>query len=167
LIQSRPVLPLGIETEIKIRKAELSDAAVVTDFNVRLAAESEGLQLDPACVAAGVDAVLRDATKGIYFVAEAEGAVVGQLMITYEWSDWRNGTIWWLQSVFVREDFRRRQVFRKLFHHLERLAREQKDVCGLRLYMHGDNQRARQTYERLGMKATCYEVFELEIGNDA
>jgi len=167
LIRSRRALLLGIEHEIKIRRAELSDAAVVADFNVRLAAESEGLHLDPACVAAGVDAVLRHPAKGIYFVAESNGAVVGQLMITYEWSDWRNANIWWLQSVFVKEEFRRQQVFRKLFHHLERLAREQKDVCGLRLYMHADNLRARQTYEKLGMKATRYEVFELELENDA
>ncbi|SPE56699.1 GCN5-related N-acetyltransferase [Verrucomicrobia bacterium] len=138
----------------------------MTDFNVRLAAETEGLQLDPACVATGVAAVLNDPAKGIYFVAESDGAVVGQLMITYEWSDWRNGNIWWIQSVYVKEGFRRRQVFRKLFDHLVRLARETPDVCGLRLYMHGDNLRARQTYERLGMTATRYEVFEMELRRD-
>jgi GNAT superfamily N-acetyltransferase len=163
LIPLRRVLTLGIENEIKIRKAEPSDAAVITDFNVRLAAESEKLHLDRACVALGVAAVLEDPAKGIYFIAEAEGAVAGQLMITYEWSDWRNGNIWWIQSVYVKEEFRRRQVFRKLFDHLVQLARGQKDVCGLRLYMHGDNLRARQTYERLGMKATHYEVFEKEL----
>jgi len=93
--------------ELKIREAALSDAPVIADFNLRLADESEGLRLEPVTVQAGVTAELTDPTKGIYYVAEVEGAVVGQLMITYEWSDWRNGTIWWIQSVYVKPEFRR------------------------------------------------------------
>jgi GNAT superfamily N-acetyltransferase len=149
--------------EIKIREAAVSDGLVIADFNLRLAEESEGLRLDAACVQAGVAALLKDPGKGIYYVAEAEGAVVGQLMITYEWSDWRNGTIWWLQSVYVKPEFRRAGVFRALFNYLRDLAQAQKEVCSLRLYMHGDNVRARQAYERLGMSRTRYEVFELEV----
>ena len=149
--------------QIKIRQATVSDAAVIAEFNRRLALETEGLRLDPAQVEAGVAALLRDRSKGIYYVAEAAGQVVGQLMITYEWSDWRNGNLWWIQSVYVKEEFRRAGVFRRLFEHLGAVAREQKDVRALRLYMHADNLRARQSYERLGMKDTRYQVYELEL----
>ncbi len=155
------ILPSGMD--IKIRKAALADLPVIADFNVRLAQESEGLALDPARVEAGVRAVLIDPAKGIYYVAEAEGTVAGQLMITYEWSDWRNGTIWWIQSVYVKQEFRRAGVFRALFHHLHGLARTHKDVCTLRLYVHAENARACQSYEQLGMSRTKYQVFELEV----
>src|ERR1700740_2002554 len=110
---------------MKIRKAALNDAALITDFNIRLAWESEELKRDPETVRRGVEAVLKDTSKGIYFVAELpEAGVVGQLMITYEWSDWRNGNIWWIQSVYVSEPFRGRGVFQGLFNHLELMARE-------------------------------------------
>ena len=148
---------------MNIRQATLSDAPVIADFNIRLAEESEQLRLEADCVSAGVAAVLRDAAKGIYFVAEMDATVVGQLMITYEWSDWRNGNIWWIQSVYVREEFRGQGVFQALFKHLQGLAQAAKEVCCLRLYMHGDNARARHSYERLGMRRTSYEVFELEL----
>jgi GNAT superfamily N-acetyltransferase len=96
-------------------------------------------------------------------VAIADTQVVGQLMITYEWSDWRNGTIWWLQSVYVKQEFRRQGVFRLLFNHVQNLARADKTVCGIRLYMHVDNSQARKSYLQLGMKHTHYEVFELDF----
>ena len=143
----------------------LADAAVIAEFNLRLAEESENLRLDPNCVEAGVEALLRDPDKGLYFVAESGGAVVGQVMITYEWSDWRNGNIWWLQSVYVKPEFRQWGIFRRLFEYLQTTALEQKDVRSLRLYMHAENTRARQSYEKLGMKRTQYEVFELELPN--
>jgi GNAT superfamily N-acetyltransferase len=142
----------------------LGDAAVIAEFNQRLAQETENLRLDAACIGPGVAALLEDEAKGIYYMAEAGGAVVGQVMITYEWSDWRNGNLWWLQSVYVKPEFRRRGIFRALFRHLTDLARADKSVCGLRLYMHRENQTARRSYERLGMKRTPYEVFELETG---
>lgn len=134
------------------------------EFNLRLAAETEDLKLDPAFVEPGVASLLADPAKGIYFVAHLKGTIIGQVMITYEWSDWRNGNIWWLQSVYVRQDFRQQGVFRKLFRHVENLARAREDVCGLRLYMHAENSRARQSYERLGMRHTAYEVFEMSLG---
>ncbi|MGO8929218.1 MAG: N-acetyltransferase family protein [Limisphaerales bacterium] len=149
--------------ELKIREAALSDAPVIAAFNVRLAEESERLRLEAATVQAGVAAELKDLAKGIYYVAEIEGAVVGQLMITYEWSDWRNGTIWWIQSVYVKPEFRRTGVFRALFNHVRTLAQWRKDVCSLRLYVHAENARARQSYERLGMTRTQYEIFELDV----
>ena len=152
---------------ITIRTAQLADAQVVCEFNLRLARETEQLELDPERVLAGVSALLADPGKGIYFIAEVDGVVAGQLMITYEWSDWRNGRIWWLQSVFVREECRRSGVFRVLFDHVSALARAQPELRGLRLYMHADNVRARQTYERLGMEPTPYEVFELAFASTA
>jgi len=148
---------------MNIRLATPADVSVVTDFNLLLADETEQLKLDPPTVRAGVTAVLNDKHKGLYFVAELDGRIAGQLMITYEWSDWRNGDLWWLQSVYVHPDFRSRGVFRALFTHLTELARARKDVAGIRLYMHHDNETARRTYERVGMKRAGYEVFELDF----
>ena len=151
--------------DIIIRQASLSDTPVIAEFNIRLAMETEDLRLDAACVNAGVAAILGDPTKGIYYVAEVGGTVAGQLMVTYEWSDWRNGNLWWIQSVYVKHEFRRLGVFRQLFRHLESVARGRPDVRGLRLYMHVDNSKARQTYENLGMHQTRYEVFEMEFAS--
>ncbi|HEV2394378.1 MAG TPA: GNAT family N-acetyltransferase [Verrucomicrobiae bacterium] len=141
----------------------MSDAPVLAEFNIRLAHETENMRLDPTTVALGIAALLRDAAKGVYYVAEVNGAVVGQVMITYEWSDWRNGNLWWLQSVYVQKEFRGRGVFRALFGHLTTLARGQGEVRALRLYMHSENERARRSYEALGMRRTAYEVFELDL----
>jgi GNAT superfamily N-acetyltransferase len=149
--------------DISVREASLPDWAIIADFNVRLARESEDLDLDPARVETGVRAILTDPAKGIYYVAEDAGAVVGQLMVTYEWSDWRNGLIWWIQSVYVRPEFRRAGVFRALFRHLQSLARVQKEVCTLRLYVHGENAQAHRSYERMGMSRTKYQIYELEL----
>jgi GNAT superfamily N-acetyltransferase len=146
-----------------IREAKPTDAAVVADFNLRLADETENLALNPATVRAGVEALLRDRTRGLYYVAESGGQVVGQLMITYEWSDWRNGNIWWLQSVYVLPKHRGAGVFRALFAHLEQLAAADPEVCTLRLYMHEGNATARRSYEKLGMLPTHYLVFEKEV----
>ena len=96
-------------------------------------------------------------------MGERDGEVVGQLLITYEWSDWRNGNFWWIQSVYVKEALRGRGVFRALFAHVEKLAKARKDVCGLRLYMDTHNAPARKTYERLGLKRTNYELFEMDF----
>src|SRR5215469_18366688 len=108
--------------EILVRQASWADRVIIADFNVRLADESEALRLEPEVVQAGVDVLLKDPAKGVYYVAEVTGAVAGQIMITYEWSDWRNGNLWWLQSVYVQPEFRRRGVFRRLFEHVRALA---------------------------------------------
>ncbi len=161
LIRHAPVVESGME--ITIRQAVPADGPVIADFNVRLAEETEGLRLDPARVQAGVGALLEDPAKGVYYVAEANGAVVGQLMITYEWSDWRNGNLWWIQSVYVKPEFRAQGIFRRLFEHVKNLAREQPGVPALRLYVHAENSRAHRSYERLGMSRTHYEVFEMDL----
>jgi len=148
---------------ITIRRAVPGDAAVIADFNLRLATETEQLRLNPAVVQAGVSALLNDAAKGVYFVAELDGEVAGQLMITYEWSDWHNGNIWWFQSVYVGEKFRGAGVFTALFNHVRALAETQGGVSCLRLYMETHNSRARRVYDKLGFKKTYYEVLELSL----
>ena len=148
---------------MKIRTGVPGDLAIIADFNIKLALESENLTLDPKVVTAGVAAVLKDRSRGIYFVAEIDGVIAGQLMITYEWSDWRNGNIWWIQSVYVAEAHRGAGVFKALFRHVEMLARESREVCSLRLYMEKHNERARRAYEKLGMKEMHYDVLEFSI----
>jgi GNAT superfamily N-acetyltransferase len=148
---------------LNIRPARPSDVSVIADFNARLAKETEQRQLDLGRLAQGVAALLSDPAKGTYFLAEVDGEVVGQLLITCEWSDWRDGSFWWIQSVYVAESFRGRGVFRALFAHVQEQAKAQKDVCGLRLYMDAHNAPARKTYERLGLKQTNYELFEMDF----
>jgi GNAT superfamily N-acetyltransferase len=143
-----------------IRPAGPADAAVVAEFNRLLAWETEHKRLDPAVLARGVGRLLADPARGFYLMAEADGQVVGQLMATFEWSDWRDGWFWWVQSVYVRDDFRRAGVFRALFAELVGRARAAGDVVGLRLYVEKDNRRAQATYESLGLKEAGYFVRE-------
>jgi GNAT superfamily N-acetyltransferase len=145
---------------MRIRRATLDDADTICDFNVRLARESEGKTLEMSQVRPGVAAIFSDAAKGRYYVAEIDGRVVGQLAITFEWSDWRNGWIWWIQSVYVRDDARRLGVFRALFDHLQAEARNETNVIGIRLYVEDENRAAHSTYEKLGLKWTTYRVME-------
>lgn len=143
-----------------IRNATPDDAGVVASYNCRMAEETEGRTLDQGVIGPGVAAVLGDPALGRYWVAESDGKVVGQLMVTFEWSDWRNGMIWWIQSVYVHPDHRRSGIFRALFRHVEALAKAEPGVCGLRLYHEQDNERARRTYESLGMVYPGYRVME-------
>jgi GNAT superfamily N-acetyltransferase len=143
-----------------IRRATVDDAEVVAEFNRLLAQESEGKTLDPATLVPGVRAGLEDPRKSLYFLAEEGGRVLGQLAVTFEWSDWRNGWFWWIQSVYVRPEARRAGVFRALYAHVERLAREDPEVIGLRLYVENGNHAAQQTYQRLGMRPAGYFVLE-------
>jgi GNAT superfamily N-acetyltransferase len=156
-----PVVASGFKPII--RPASITDAPIVADFNARLADETEGIRLDPEILRAGVEAVLADPAKGLYWIAEAKGEVIGQLMITLEWSDWRNGYFWWIQSVYVRTDFRGRGVFKALYEFISTEAARRTDVCGLRLYVEQHNARARRTYERLGMRLTGYQLYEADF----
>ena len=146
--------------EISIRNAAMSDAAIIAGNNSFMAEETEGRTLDPDIIGPGVEALLADPGKGRYWVAESAGRIVGQLMVTYEWSDWRNGRLWWIQSVYIAPDFRRQGVFSALYHHVESLAAAEPDVCGLRLYVEDNNHLAQQTYEALGMVKPSYIVME-------
>lgn len=149
---------------MKIRKARLSDARIIADFNRRLASETESLTLNPTTVLRGVRALLADPRKGTYFVSERNGELVGQLLITHEWSDWRNGDFWWIQSVYVAEGFRGAGVFSALFDHVNKLAKSRRNVCGLRLYVERENSRAQKIYTRLGMNQTHYKLYERVFG---
>jgi len=148
---------------MNIRKANPADAVVIAEFNASIAEETEHRTLDRKILLRGVRALLKDPKKGVYFVAEMDGNVVGQLMITYEWSDWRNGNFWWIQSVYVRKEFRQQGVFRSLYARVEGLAKKRKGICGLRLYVERENERAQKTYETMGMRRTVYEMYEKEF----
>jgi ribosomal protein S18 acetylase RimI-like enzyme len=148
---------------ITIRQAMSNDGALIAQFNALLALETEDRTLDPLVVLKGVEALLSDESKGTYYVADLDGTIVGQLLITYEWSDWRNGIFWWIQSVYVREEFRGSGVFRALYRHVENLARQTKDVCGLRLYVEHSNWKAVKTYQKLGMRKTEYDLYEIDF----
>ena len=145
---------------LSIRRAGVADAALVAEFNRLLALESEGKTLDATVLAAGVAAGLADPNKSVYFLAEEDGKAVGQIMYTLEWSDWRNGWFWWIQSVYVCAEARRRGVFRALYEHVEQAARADGNVIGLRLYVEQANHVAQETYRRMGMEAAGYFVFQ-------
>ncbi len=149
--------------DLVIRLAGLSDLETIAAYNAALADETEGLKLDSDRLRRGVGVVLADPSKGFYTVAERDGQVIGQMMITFEWSDWRNGVFWWIQSVYVHPAFRRQGIFRRLYHHVLRQAKNAGSVCGLRLYVEKENHRAQLTYEGLGMQKTSYEVYEVDF----
>ena len=148
---------------VEIRRATMADADIVARFNLALAAESEGLELDPARVRQGVEVVLDDPAKGFYTLAEADGRVIGQMMVTFEWSDWRNATFWWLQSVYVQPTYRRRGVYRRLYEQVLEEAKARNDICGVRLYVSKENQIAQRVYERLGLKPAQYAMYEADF----
>ena len=146
---------------LTIRRATPADLPVLVAFNTAIAWETEHKKLDPDVLIAGVRAVFADPARGFYTVAEQDGVVVGQMMITFEWSDWRNGWFWWVQSVYVHESARRGGVFRALYREIERQAAADPTVIGLRLYFETDNARAQSTYRALGMTDTTYGMMEV------
>lgn len=150
---------MNTKTDIIVRAATISDASLLTEFNQRLAAETEDLILTPETVAAGVRRMLEVPVRGFYRVAEWDGKVVACLGVTFEWSDWRNGVFWWIQSVYVLPEYRRRGVFRTLYSAVLEEARSDSDVCGCRLYVEKENPTAQATYEGLGM-ISHYLVYE-------
>ena len=150
-------------TSIHIRRAVPADAGFIVESNIAMALETEGMALAEGIVRPGVAAVLADASLGFYLVAEVEGRPAGQLMVTYEWSDWRNGLFWWIQSVYVRPEFRRRGVYRALHRHVAEAAQAEGGVCGIRLYVEQDNTTAQQVYESLDMYRTRYQMYEVEL----
>jgi len=154
--------------EILIRPARISDADDLAAFNSAMALETENRILPPEIISAGIRNFLQHPEWGFYIVAESGARVVACLMITYEWSDWRNGLFWWIQSVYVHPEFRRLGIYRKMYEHVRRAAIAAGNVCGLRLYVDRDNQRAQTTYSDLGMSKTHYLIFETtELNNDS
>jgi ribosomal protein S18 acetylase RimI-like enzyme len=146
-----------------IRRATPKDASIIAQYNLSIAEETEGLVLDRKRLFKGIKALLSDKSKGFCIVAVIDGCVAGQLMITFEWSDWRCATIWWIQSVYVAPEFRRAGVFTKLFRRILREARKNPSVGGLRLYVEHGNRRAQQIYKHLGMNRANYEMYEVDF----
>jgi len=147
---------------LTIRRGARADRELLAAHNRAMAEETEGKRLDERASLAGVDGLFADEARGFYLVAARAGRIVGQLMVTREWSDWRNADFWWIQSVYVPPAERRRGVFSALFRALEAEARASRTVCGLRLYAERGNERAHSTYRALGMRETHYRIFELD-----
>ncbi len=145
---------------VKIRDAVPADVDTLVKFNRQMAWETEGKKLDEKVLTSGINAVFNNPAHGFYLVAEADGTVAGSLLVTTEWSDWRNGVFWWIQSVYVLPAFRRKGVYRALYREVRERAGQSLQVCGCRLYVERANDAAQATYNRLGMKDTGYRVFE-------
>ena len=149
---------------ITIRAAGVDDVERLAAWAVAMALETEHKQLAPDTVWQGVRAVLEEPARGRYFIAERDASEpVGTLMLTHEWSDWRNGNWWWIQSVYVDPAHRRSGVYRALYDHVHALAQATPDVCGLRLYVERENANAQRTYESLGMDDAGYAMYEAEF----
>jgi GNAT superfamily N-acetyltransferase len=147
---------------LKIRRGTPADADTIAAFNSAIAEETEGRPLPQGTIARGVRRLLADPTRGVYYVAEREGRVVGQLLVTYEFSDWRDGVFWWIQSVYVSPTARRTGVYRALHEHVASEARAAGDVCGLRFYTDQANTVAQEVYRRLGMSPARYVMYEVD-----
>ena len=145
---------------MKIRKATLADRDAIVAFNQAMALETENKTLPDDKIIPGVTRVLSEENLGFYLVAEQDQKIVGSLMVTYEWSDWRNGTFFWIQSVYILPEYRRKGIYSGLYRHVIELANQRKDVCGYRLYVEKDNVIAQKTYESLGMQECQYFMYE-------
>ena len=144
---------------ITIRKATPEDASQIIDFQQKMAWETEKMHLMAETISKGVNAVFSDTSRGQYWVAEDNNIVIASLLITYEWSDWRNANVWWFQSVYVLPGYRRTGIFRSMFKHIKNEAEKEK-IAGLRLYVETNNTIAQNTYENLGMKSLHYKMYE-------
>jgi ribosomal protein S18 acetylase RimI-like enzyme len=147
---------------INVRFAIPDDAADIVEFQLKMALETESLTLNPDIVRKGVAAVFEDNSKGKYLVAEYDGEVVSSMMLTTEWSDWRNNTFLWIQSVYVMPDFRKTGIFRKMYEFVKVMVENSPEYAGLRLYVEVDNKKAQEVYNRLGMTGEHYRMFEWE-----
>ena len=146
-------------TDIFVREAEQSDVSTLIECNLSLADETESISLDKNILRLGIEKAL-ELNDCRYLVAELDNKIVGQTMLTSEWSDWRNGVIWWMQSVYVNPDYRKRGVFQSILKYIENLAEKTPEVKALRLYVMDDNQIARRAYQNLGIKNSNYLVYE-------
>ena len=147
---------------MRIRRAEISDLAAIVQYNYNLAAETEDKILDKDILTEGVKGILQDERKGIYHVCEIDGKVVGQIMYTYEWSDWRNGTFIWVQSVYVHHDYRGKGIFKALYNKVKEICDGSDEYVGIRLYVEQENYNAQKTYQKIGMAECNYFMYEYE-----
>ena len=147
--------------QICVRKANRDDLEALVGYQLAMASETEGQALDRGVLRDGIASMLSSQEKGFYMVAEAHGRVVGGLGVTYEWSDWRNGIFWWIQSVYVDSQWRRKGVYTAMHSRVLEMARSRGDVCGIRLYVERTNHVAKKTYEYLGMAPSHYDMFEV------
>jgi len=146
---------------LKIRKANQSDIQTIAQFNINMAMETENKILPKEIITKGVETLINNEHLGFYLMAEVDGKIAGSLMVTTEWSDWRNGLFWWIQSVYVEDEFRRQGIYSALYNHVKELS-ESEYVCGFRLYVETENKVAQKTYEKLGMEQTHYFMYEEE-----
>ncbi|NLG35954.1 MAG: GNAT family N-acetyltransferase [Lentisphaerae bacterium] len=147
-------------SEITVRHATAAESGRIAAFNRAMALETEGLALEEQTVSSGVVALMGHPERGFYLVAEVDGAVAGCLLVTFEWSDWRNKMFWWIQSVYVKPEQRGHGVYSALYAKVRELAEQVGNVCGFRLYVHKDNATAQETYRNLGMEETAYIIYE-------
>lgn len=145
---------------IRIVKATESDIKVIADFQITMARETEGMELDADTVLRGVGSVFADPGKGFYLVAKEDDLIVGSLMITYEWSDWRARQVWWIQSLYVLPEWRRQGVFKQMYAWLEDKLKNDDAIGGIRLYVDKTNESAQKVYESLGMDGNHYRFYE-------
>ncbi len=154
---------LNAPTDVEVRPAHADDLSFIFHANREMARETEEKELDPTTLQNGVAAVLADDSLGFYLIAEFEGEPAGSLMVTQEWSDWRNGMFWWIQSVYVLPKFRGRRVYSALHHAVCDRARDAGGVCGVRLYVDRENEHARNVYKKMGMDVSNYDLMEIEL----
>lgn len=145
-----------------IREANISDLERIIEFNYNLALETEGKVLDKEILAKGVGNALQDNSKAVYHVCVKDSKVIGQIMYTYEWSDWRNGTFLWVQSVYVDKEYRGQGVFKSLYNYVKSICYNNSNLCGIRLYVERENTVAQKTYKSLGMEECNYFMYEYE-----
>ncbi|HMJ08793.1 MAG TPA: GNAT family N-acetyltransferase [Pyrinomonadaceae bacterium] len=145
---------------MNIRLADINDAENLVRFNQEMATETEGKELDASVLTPGVEAVFNDANKGFYVVCDDGGRIAGSLMVTFEWSDWRNAWFWWIQSVYVLPEYRGKRIYTRLYDFVKAFAGLRKNVCGFRLYVEKENIGAQKVYEKNGMAASHYLMYE-------
>lgn len=147
---------------MNIRRATLDDVSVIAEYNYNLAFETENKELNMEILKKGVKNLIKDENKGVYYICEIDGKIIGQIMYTFEWSDWRNGIFLWVQSVYVNKDYRGKGIFKALYNHIKSICDNDEDICGIRLYVERENCVAQKTYSNLGMKECNYYMYEYE-----
>ena len=151
--------------KFSVREAKKNDACKIVEFQMAMAFETESLELDKSVLSLGVNAVLEDHSKARYFIAEDDGNSIGMLMITLEWSDWRNGWVWWIQSVYTAPEYRKQGIYKQLYEHIKSLVAASDNIRGIRLYVDNRNTAAQKVYRSLGMNGDHYTTYEWMPGD--